>query len=113
MHFDEGKFQLSHSHTENMYFPIASKAFDGIENWENLNRTEQNSYRNGFINMANYFIKHLDEKYGDGNGTFTRAEFIKYRQKSIFGNMSNMSAKEKENASKPFANMFDNIKYNL
>ena len=94
---------------ENMYFSIASKAFDGIENWENLSKKEQHSYRNGFINMANYFIKHLDEKYGNGDGELTRSEFVKYRQQTIYGDMSEMSTREKANASKPFANTFDNI----
>lgn len=94
---------------ENMYFSIASKAFDGIENWENLDKKEQNSYRNGFVNMGNYFVKHLDEKYGNGDGQLTRAEFVKYRQKSVYGDMSGMSAREIENANKPFVNTFNNI----
>ena len=94
---------------ENMYFPIASKAFEGIENWENLSKKEQNSYRNGFVNMGNYFIKHLDEKYGNGDGELTRSEFIKYRQKNLYGDMSEMSKQEKDFANKPIINMFNHI----
>lgn len=67
----------------NKSFKVLGSAWDNLVTSGASAEKLDNAYRNAFVNLGKSYIKHLDKKYGDGDGKLTTEEYLKSELKAL------------------------------